>query len=482
VASATGSATARADATLRSLTNRLALLSGAITLAAIAVVYLGVVPTLESSLRDQRLQALSVAAERWSGPISQLIGTSADVRVLDRAVKAAADDSGNRVTLLGVNRGSYGVQTFVKSDSTDEVEIRDLDFEVAAEAAKTGRVALGTEAGAGGRIGEAARPLFFRRPDGRRVVGSVVVFSAPLSNVQETVSLMSRRILVAGAVAALVALLLAWLAARRLSRRIGRMESVARSVAGGDFARRFEVGGSDELARLAVALDDMQGQLAELDRARRSFIATASHELRTPIFSLGGFLELLEDEELDEDERRRFTQQLREQVDRLGRLATGLLDLSRLEAGSVELRTEATDLGRLAEDVASEFTPALTQHESRIELRTGRAVEVECDPERVAQILRILLDNALTHTPAGTDVVVAAARRNGHARVAVTDYGTGIGRTDLHRIFEPFFSAHAGQGSGLGLAIAHELAERMRGELTVDSRPGRTTFTLHLPS
>jgi two-component system OmpR family sensor kinase len=468
--SATASATARADGTLRSLTNRLALLSSAITLAAIAVVYLGVVPTLESSLRGQRLHGLAAAADRWSEPISRLIGTSADVRVLDRAVKAAADDSGNRVTLLGVSRGSYGVQTFVKSDSTDEVEIRDLDFAVAADAAKSGRVSLGTEAGARGRIGEAARPLFFRRPDGKRVVGSVVVFSAPLSNVQDTVGLMSRRILVAGGVAALAALLVAWLAARRLSGRIGRMERVARSVASGDFSRRFEVGGSDELARLAVALDDMQGQLAELDRARRSFIATASHELRTPIFSLGGFLELLEDEELDEDERRRFTHQLR------------MLDLSRLEAGSVELRPEPTDLGRLAEDVAAEFTPALATHDSRIELRTGRALEVDCDPERVAQILRILLDNALTHTPAGTDVVVAAARRNGRARVAVTDYGTGIGRMDLHRIFEPFFSADAGQGSGLGLAIAHELAERMRGDLTVDTRPGRTTFTLDLPS
>jgi signal transduction histidine kinase len=260
------------------------------------------------------------------------------------------------------------------------------------------------------------------------------------------------------------------------------MEHVARRVGAGDFSQRFEGGGSDELARLAAALDHMQGQLAELDRARRSFIATASHELRTPIFSLGGFLELLENEELDEDERRQFTEQLREQVDRLGRLATGLLDLSRLEAGSVELHVERTDLGRLAQEVAAEFTPALTTHDSRLELRTGAGPEVECDPDRVAQILRILLDNALTHTPAGTGLVVAAARRDGRARVAVTDFGSGIKRRDMPRIFEPFYSADAARGSGLGLAIAHELAERMHGELSVDSRPGRTTFSLELPA
>jgi signal transduction histidine kinase len=105
-----------------------------------------------------------------------------------------------------------------------------------------------------------------------------------------------------------------------------------------------------------------------------------------------------------------------------------------------------------------------------------------CDPERVAQIMRILIDNALNHTPSGTDVVVAAARRDGRVRLSVTDFGGGIERGALHRIFEPFFTSDDAQGSGLGLAIAHELAERMAGELSADSVPGRTTFSLELPA
>jgi signal transduction histidine kinase len=104
-----------------------------------------------------------------------------------------------------------------------------------------------------------------------------------------------------------------------------------------------------------------------------------------------------------------------------------------------------------------------------------------CDPERVAQIMRILIDNALNHTPAGTDVVLAATRRNGRARLSVTDFGTGIRRGDLERVFEPFYTSDDAQGSGLGLAIAHELAERMAGELSAESVPGRTTFALELP-
>jgi two-component system, OmpR family, sensor kinase len=109
-------------------------------------------------------------------------------------------------------------------------------------------------------------------------------------------------------------------------------------------------------------------------------------------------------------------------------------------------------------------------------------VEVVCDPERVAQVMRILLDNAVTHTPPGTDLVVSASRRDDHARLGVGDFGPGIHRTMLPRIFEPFVTTDDAQGSGLGLAIAGELAERMDGRLAVDSQPGRTTFTLELPA
>jgi two-component system, OmpR family, sensor kinase len=280
-----------------------------------------------------------------------------------------------------------------------------------------------------------------------------------------------------------IALAAGYLVARALSQRVGRLESAARKVAAGDFSNPIRADSDDELGQLAAAFDDMQNQLARLDRARKRFIASASHELRTPIFSLGGFLELLEDEELDEETRAAFLRQLRVQVDRLGKLATDLLDLSRLEAGSLELRPERTDVGELAKAVAAEFTPALAAHESHLEVRlAGSSVQALCDPERVAQIMRILLDNALSHTPAGTDVVVAASQDNGRARLAVTDFGPGIRRGELDRVFEPFYTSDDAQGSGLGLAIAHELAERMEGDLRAESSSGRTTFALELPT
>jgi two-component system OmpR family sensor kinase len=108
-------------------------------------------------------------------------------------------------------------------------------------------------------------------------------------------------------------------------------------------------------------------------------------------------------------------------------------------------------------------------------------IEAQCDPVRVAQIMRILIDNALIHNPSGTRIVVTASRANSHVRLAVRDDGGGIDHQALPRIFEPFYTGDDIQGSGLGLAIASELAERMSGRLSVRSRPGQTTFTLEFP-
>ncbi|MBV8431883.1 MAG: HAMP domain-containing histidine kinase, partial [Solirubrobacterales bacterium] len=207
------------------------------------------------------------------------------------------------------------------------------------------------------------------------------------------------------------------------------------------------------------------------------------HELRTPIFSLGGFVELLEDDGLDRDTRQLFLDQVRDQVERLRKLSVDLLDLSRLEAGSLELRPEQVDLGELTRSVSGEFEPSLAQHDSHLELRlAARTIEALCDPVRVAQIMRILIDNALIHNAPGRRIVVTATRSDGQVRLAVRDDGEGIDRAALSRIFEPFFTGDEVQGSGLGLAIASELAERMSGRLLVNSESGQTTFTLEIPA
>ena len=462
---------------LRSLRNRLALLFGLIVLGAILLVYLSVVPQLEGALREQKMQSL---AEDAAGP-----ARDAQERVLDgasdmRIVQVAGDRTGTRVMLFDTSSGTQGRATLtLAADTAPDADADEIVPVVAQEAALTGRRAEGTEPTQRGRIASVAVPL--RVED---QVAKVLVFSDDLEDVAENVAFIRGRLFFFGALALLIAVAAGYLVARGVAARVRRLESVARKVAAGDFSSRIVVERDDELGRLAEAFDDMQRQLARLHDARSQFIATASHELRTPVFSLGGFLELLADEELDDETREQFIEQVRGQVERLGKLTLELLDLSRLDAGALELRTEPTDIGALAKDVAGEFLPAVQRHGANVSVEgADSGIEVECDPERVAQVLRILMDNALVHTPPGTAITLSAGRVDGEARLTVADTGLGIKRQTMPHIFEPFFTSNDdAQGAGLGLTIASELAERMAGRLEARSTPGSTSFTLVLPA
>lgn len=446
---------------------------------AIGVLYLYVAPGLQTRLIDQKLSELASSAQRHSGPIERTVGSADTPRSIHARVNSAALGSGARVTLFSVASAvaPAGPQLTRIADSAAPGSAVALRFPVAGRAASAGTVTTGTESTASGIVAEAAFPVVYQG----RVV-RVIVFSDPVSDAVRNVATVRHEILVAGGIALVLAVAGAYLVARLLTRRVKRLERAAERVASGEFERPIPVDSTDELGQLAVAFNEMQRQLGQLDLARKKFIATASHELRTPIFSLGGFVELLEDEELDAETRARFLEQVREQVERLRKLSVDLLDLSKLEAGSLELRPESVDLGELTRSVSGEFEPTLAQHDSHLELRLSRRIEAMCDPVRVAQIIRILIDNALTHTPPGTHITVTAGREDGHVRMAVRDDGTGIEPQAMQRIFEPFYTADDAQGSGLGLAIASELAERMSGSLRVTSSAHETVFTLEIPA
>jgi signal transduction histidine kinase len=461
-----------------SLRNRLALVFFGVTFIAIGALYLYVAPGLKSRLLDERYAELAAAASHDSAQVANMIGSSASASAVRGTVSLAAAASGYRVSLLLVSRTAGGPQLSPQADSSNSVATEPLTFPVAERTAQTGSPTTGLESTISGAVAEAAYPMAYQ---GR--IGAVIVYSSKVSDIVRNVAIVRHEILVAGGIALLLALVGGYLVARALAQRVKRLERGAEQIAAGQFDQPIPVDSADELGQLAVAFNAMQRQLAQLESARKKFIATASHELRTPLFSLGGFVELLEDEELDPDTRRRFLEQMRVQVERLRKLSVDLLDLSRLEAGSLELRPEQVELCELTRSVSGEFEPSLAQHDSHLELRlAARTIDAQCDPVRVAQIMRILIDNALTHTPSGTRIVVTAGRDNGRVRLAVRDDGEGIETRSMPRIFEPFYTADDKQGSGLGLAIASELAERMDGRLTVRSTPGNTVFTLEIPS
>lgn len=313
-------------------------------------------------------------------------------------------------------------------------------------------------------------------------VGTIAVVYLYAAVVGGVSSEVKREILIGGAIALALATAIGVYYAQTTVGNVRRLQEAARKVADGNFETTIPVASAGQLAPLARTFNEMQRRLAELDGARKQFIANASHELRTPIFSLGGFVELLEEEDPSPEERAEFVRTMRQQIERLTKLTADLLDLSQLDAGAIVIQPRNVDLSALAREVTREFGARADLHGSRLELRTpDRPAIARGDPDRVRQIIRILLDNALTHTPEGTKVTVNTLSSKGRAELTVSDEGAGIPQRVQGRIFERFYTADSAGGSGLGLAIARELAQRMDGAITISSSRRYTAFTLGLP-
>jgi signal transduction histidine kinase len=449
---------------LHSVGARLSLALLLVVAMALGIVYLVVIPSLEDRLVASKLSELAGAAPSVA---RQYDAHPYDPNVLDNA---AASTNARVIVLLPLTD-----DTLVVSDNSPPgLETKAFESDpIAVRANTSGSLQRGTVTHGGERFAEAAAP-------DRN--GEILLLSTSLEDSLADVDLAERRLLIAGLIALVVALAIGYGAAWLFARRIRRLERAADRITGGKFDEPVADEGRDELGELSRAFDRMRERLAQLDHARREFVANASHELRTPLFSLGGFLELLEDEDLDERTRREFMETMAEQVRRLTKLADDLLDLSRLDAGRLRVSPEPIDLSELAEAVVDEFAAVARASRHPLSVERDGGVQAVGDGERVVQIARILLENALVHTPIGTAVRVRTRQEDGRAVLEVEDEGPGIPPEHVQELFERFYRVDGtkASGSGLGLAIAKELAEVMGGAIEVESRRGRTTFALSL--
>jgi signal transduction histidine kinase len=311
-----------------------------------------------------------------------------------------------------------------------------------------------------------------------------------IAEIPDVVRVVRRAFLDAALAALALTLILGIPLSARLVRRLRRLRQAALELASEGPAVEVPVDRArDEVGDLARTLSTMQHRLLQQEEARRAFVATASHELRTPLTSLDGMLELLSDDLRDENpdlqDARALVERAHVQSRRLGRLASDLLDLSRIDA-QVQLRSEPVELGELSRAVLAEFELGNEQHDLRSTLDdVDGAVWALGDPGSIAQILRILLDNAVRASPPGSQVKVVL-KRDPIVAISVCDQGPGVHPDERDSIFERFHRGRdtAGQaGFGLGLAIGRELAERMGGHLVLEDRPERgAVFTLQLPA
>jgi two-component system phosphate regulon sensor histidine kinase PhoR len=236
---------------------------------------------------------------------------------------------------------------------------------------------------------------------------------------------------------------------------------------------------------LVIATDETR--LHELEATRRDFLSSVSHELRTPLSSINLMIETVLANEGDTEAQNLFLPRIKREVDRMVQLVEDLLDIARSEWGRLRLRREDVDLESVATNILRTFEPRAQQLGVTLRFE-GETARIDGDPDRLAQVLVNLIDNALRHTPAGGSVHIFVRRGEFGARLVVRDTGVGIPFNDLPHIFERFYvvdrsRARDASGTGLGLSIVKQIVEAHGGTVTAESEFGLgATFTCVFPT
>lgn len=319
-----------------------------------------------------------------------------------------------------------------------------------------------------------------------------VQLDAPAASGEQILAAMRRALLLAGLGATLVAAIAGLLVGRSLTAPVLALSESATRMSSGDLSARAPERGAGEIGLLARQFNHMASSLqasfqaisTERDTLRR-FIADASHELRTPITALGNFVELLQGPAADDQAaREEFLSESQKQVRRMEWIAGNLLDLSRMDAGLIQLDLHPHDLGDLLEAAAGPFLPRAQEKGIRLVIDPpSPPVNISCDRARMEMALGNLLDNALKFTPAGGLVRLSGSSSEQGIRITVEDDGAGIETDDLPFIFERFYRGQATtDGSGLGLSIVKSIIQAHGGQVSIESQPGQgTRATIDFP-
>ncbi len=426
--------------------------------------------------------------------LERQVGVIASGVAVGDVVPGSIEDSGQvRARLLKVEAGLIAARLAVTdgagtvlygtagSQGAKSYPIADLSMPGSEFAARSAILDL---AGVGS-VAVVAVPASFDAPGKPR---RYLVGARPLADIRRA----DAWVLASIAAAALIALVLAagsgtWLA-RRITGPIVRLTDGANAVAEGQWGSVVPVEGSDEVAQLAAAFNEMSERVADTLRAQQEFVGDVSHELRTPITSIRGFADALLDGTVgDEAGMHRAAGIIRAEADRLADLTSVLLSLADLDAGAVEMCREPIDVAALADTLRVRFGVQAAARGLTFRVDPGDAVPLG-DGERLLQAVSALVENALRYTPDGGRIHVGAGARGDRWRMQVEDDGPGIAVEDRERVFGRFTKldpsrASADGGSGLGLAICRRVVELMGGRVWEDASPelGGARFTIELP-
>lgn len=321
-------------------------------------------------------------------------------------------------------------------------------------------------------------------------VEGAVFMHARLSEIATEVNDVMQSIVLASCIAvALSVILVSWIA-HRFTRPLVEMSRVMDSYAKGDFSIRVNEGGRDEIGRLSTSINEMATDLEGLEDLRRSFVANVSHELKSPLASMTGFVQAIQDGTIPPEDQREYLDIVLDESKRLNLLINDLLDLSKIESGDFPMNPSVFDINDLILHSMLTFEQRIDAKKMEVNLDFSQSrCMVYADKERIEQVLRNLIDNAVKYSGDGSLLAVRSQVEGRRVHIEVVDNGAGIAPNDLLHIWDRFYKvdkAHTrsdqGTGTGLGLSIVKRILDQHEASPTVRSVLGTgTTFSFYLP-
>lgn len=303
----------------------------------------------------------------------------------------------------------------------------------------------------------------------------------------------ARRLLEVFLTAAILALVVSFLTvyylSYRLTRPLRQMSTAVKHYADGDFSYKVKVNGRDELAELAEAFNTMAMSLSTQESSRRSFVANVSHELKTPMTSIGGFIDGILDGTISEDKQEYYLRLVSDEVKRLSRLVTGMMNMSKIEAGEMQINLRTFDISANIFKTLLNFEKKINDKNIEIVgLDTMQSTPVTADEDMLQQVIYNLVDNAVKFTPNGGYIFIKDYKDSEKTFVSIRNSGDGIERDELNKVFERFYKVDRSRsydvkGAGLGLFLVKSIIELHGGEIRVESKVGEyTEFAFWIPN
>lgn len=295
--------------------------------------------------------------------------------------------------------------------------------------------------------------------------------------------------LIASLLALVVSFLTVYYLSYRLTRPLHEMSVATRHYAEGDFSYKVKVTGKDELAELSQAFNSMAMSLSTLESSRRSFVANVSHELKTPLTSIGGFIGGMLDGTIPPEHYDYYLRLVSDEVKRLSRLVTGMMNMSKLEAGEMPINYKEFDIGNDIFKTLLSFETKINDKSIEIVgLDAIVSITAKADEDMMMQVIYNLIDNAVKFTPEGGYILIKAYKDSEKTFVSIRNSGNGIERDELPKVFERFYKidksrSYDVKGAGLGLYLVKSIVELHGGEIRVDSKVGEyTEFAFWIPN